>query len=183
MNKESLKKVAACVSAAALSVSMLTACGNQKTPELAEGAVTSLSDEETQKVALKVNDTEISAGELQYYIYNAAMMTIYNIDKNFNGDLTNFDWDQKVDGKPIEEAILNTAIDNAAADCVTIEKGKENGISLSDDEISQVETSISSYISQNGEEMFNLSMNSMAINGADDYKKLYSQIVGASEIR
>ncbi len=181
MNKESLKKVAACVSAAALSVSMLTACGNQKTPELAEGAVTSLSDEETQKVALKVNDTEISAGELQYYIYNAAMMTIYNIDKNFNGDLTNFDWDQKVDGKPIEEAILNTAIDNAAADCVTIEKGKENGISLSDDEISQVETSISSYISQNGEEMFNLSMNSMAINGADDYKKLYSQIVGAQK--
>ena len=181
MNKESFKKVAACVSAAALSVSMLTACGNQKTPELAEGAVTSLSDEETQKVALKVNDTEISAGELQYYIYNAAMMTIYNIDKNFNGDLTNFDWDQKVDGKPIEEAILNTAIDNAAADCVTIEKGKENGISLSDDEISQVETSISSYISQNGEEMFNLSMNSMAINGADDYKKLYSQIVGAQK--
>lgn len=181
MNKESLKKVAACVSAAALSVSMLTACGNQKTPELAEGAVTSLSDEETQKVALKVNDTEISAGELQYYIYNAAMMTIYNIDKNFNGDLTNFDWDQKVDGKPIEEAILNTAIDNAAADCVTIEKGKENGISLSDDEMSQVETSISSYISQNGEEMFNLSMNSMAINGADDYKKLYSQIVGAQK--
>lgn len=181
MNKESLKKVAACVSAAALSVSMLTACGNQKTPELAEGAVTSLSDEETQKVALKVNDTEISAGELQYYIYNAAMMTIYNIDKNFNGDLTNFDWDQKVDGKPIEEAILNTAIDNAAADCVTIEKGKENGIGLSDDEMSQVETSISSYISQNGEEMFNLSMNSMAINGADDYKKLYSQIVGAQK--
>lgn len=181
MNKESLKKVAACVSAAALSVSMLTACGNQKTPELAEGAVTSLSDEETQKVALNVNDTEISAGELQYYIYNAAMMTIYNIDKNFNGDLTNFDWDQKVDGKPIEEAILNTAIDNAAADCVTIEKGKENGISLSDDEMSQVETSISSYISQNGEEMFNLSMNSMAINGADDYKKLYSQIVGAQK--
>lgn len=181
MNKESLKKVAACVSAAALSVSMLTACGNQKTPELAEGAVTSLSDEETQKVALKVNDTEISAGELQYYIYNAAMMTIYKIDKNFNGDLTNFDWDQKVDGKPIEEAILNTAIDNAAADCVTIEKGKENGISLSDDEMSQVETSISSYISQNGEEMFNLSMNSMAINGADDYKKLYSQIVGAQK--
>lgn len=181
MNKESLKKVAACVSAAALSVSMLTACGNQKTPELAEGAVTSLSDEETQKVALKVNDTEISAGELQYYIYNAAMMTIYNIDKNFNGDLTNFDWDQKVDGKPIEEAILNTAIDNAAADCVTIEKGKENGISLSDDEMSQAETSISSYISQNGEEMFNLSMNSMAINGADDYKKLYSQIVGAQK--
>ena len=181
MNKESLKKVAACVSAAALSVSMLTACGNQKTPELAEGAVTSLSDEETQKVALKVNDTEISAGELQYYIYNAAMMTIYNIDKNFNGDLTNFDWDQKVDGKPIEEAILNTAIDNAAADCVTIEKGKENGISLSDDEMSQVETSISSYISQNGEEMFNLSMNSMAINGADDYIKLYSQIVGAQK--
>lgn len=181
MNKESLKKVAACVSAAALSVSMLTACGNQKTPELAEGAVTSLSDEETQKVALKVNDTEISAGELQYYIYNAAMMTIYNIDKNFNGDLTNFDWDQKVDGKPIEEAILNTAIDNAAADCITIEKGKENGISLSDDEMSQVETSISSYISQNGEEMFNLSMNSMAINGADDYKKLYSQIVGAQK--
>lgn len=181
MNKESLKKVAACVSAAALSVSMLTACGNQKTPELAEGAVTSLSDEETQKVALKVNDTEISAGELQYYIYNAAMMTIYNIDKNFNGDLTNFDWDQKVDGRPIEEAILNTAIDNAAADCVTIEKGKENGISLSDDEMSQAETSISSYISQNGEEMFNLSMNSMAINGADDYKKLYSQIVGAQK--
>lgn len=181
MNKESLKKVAACVSAAALSVSMLTACGNQKTPELAEGAVTSLSDEETQKVALKVNDTEISVGELQYYIYNAAMMTIYNIDKNFNGDLTNFDWDQKVDGKPIEEAILNTAIDNAAADCVTIEKGKENGISLSDDEMSQVETSISSYISQNGEEMFNLSMNSMAINGAGDYKKLYSQIVGAQK--
>ena len=181
MNKESLKKVAACVSAAALSVSMLTACGNQKTPELAERAVTSLSDEETQKVALKVNDTEISAGELQYYIYNAAMMTIYKIDKNFNGDLTNFDWDQKVDGKPIEEAILNTAIDNAAADCVTIEKGKENGISLSDDEMSQVETSISSYISQNGEEMFNLSMNSMAINGADDYKKLYSQIVGAQK--
>lgn len=181
MNKESLKKIAACVSAAALSVSMLTACGNQKTAELAEGAVTSLSDEETQKVALKVNDTEISAGELQYYIYNAAMMTIYKIDKNFNGDLTNFDWDQKVDGKPIEEAILNTAIDNAAADCVTIEKGKENGISLSDDEMSQVETSISSYISQNGEEMFNLSMNSMAINGADDYKKLYSQIVGAQK--
>ena len=106
MNKESLKKIAACVSAAALSVSMLTACGNQKTAELAEGAVTSLSDEETQKVALKVNDTEISAGELQYYIYNAAMMTIYNIDKNFNGDLTNFDWDQKVDGKPIERGLL-----------------------------------------------------------------------------
>ena len=29
--------------------------------------------------------------------------------------------------------------------------------------------------------MFNLSMNSMAINGADDYKKLYSQIVGAQK--
>lgn len=182
MNKESLKKITACVMTAALSLTMLTACGNKKTPELAEGAVTALDEDVIQKTALKVNDTEISAGELQYYIYNATMMTIYSIDKNFNGDLTSFDWDQKVDGKPIEEVILNTAIDNAAADCITIEKGKENGISLGDDELSQVESSISSYIAQNGEEMFNLSMNAMAINSADEYKELYSQIVGAQKV-
>lgn len=179
MKSKKFVKSAACVTAVVLGATMLTACGSTKPAELAEGAVIALTDELSQKTALTVNGTEITAGEMQYYIYNAAMITIYGIDKEFDGNIDGFDWNQKVDGKPIEEVIIETAVENAVSDCVTVQKGKENGISLSDDDLAQLDDSISQYKEQFGDEAYTLSMNSMAITDADGYKKLYQSIVGA----
>lgn len=179
MKNDILRKITAYALAAVMSVSVLTACGSKKAPELADGATTSLSDKLVGNCALKVNDTEIPAELFQYYIYSSAMNTAYGLDKSFNGDFSNFDWNQKIDGKSADDAIIDTAVENAVKDCVMIEKGKEKDIKVSDEELSKVDDDIAAYKQQSGEEMFNLSMNAMGINSSDDYKKLYAQIMGA----
>ena len=182
MNQKNWKRIIAGMSAVVLSLSMLSACGSNKSAELAPDALTALTDEDAKKEALRVNDTVLTAGEMQYYVYNAAMTTVYGIDSSFTGDFTNFDWNQEVDGKPIEEVIMNTAVDNAVSDMITVQKGKDNGIEMTEEELAQVDTDVSTYTSQYGEDAFLLSMNAMAINNAEDYKNLYSLVVGAQKV-
>lgn len=186
MNQKNWKRMAAGAMAVLICASALTGCGakNDTGSAQKDTNVTVAKGPEVTKEVVKVNDQEISVGEFQYYVYNTAMMKAYSIDSGFTGDPTTIDWDQKTEsGKTLAEDVVNEALDTAIAEVLTVQKGKENGVENSADQQSQADQAVDSFIGQSGQEQFDLTANAMAINSADDYKKLYNRMMTVQAVQ
>ncbi len=136
------------------------------------------------EIILKMGDEIITVKDFRYYVYMAAVETAYSIDPNISNDLSSFDWSQtSKNGKPIKNEIIENALKNAVRDSILIEKAKENGIFLSEDEKKQNNQSIESSIAQNGEKDFLLTANAMGISDVDGYKKLANRMMAAENAK
>lgn len=187
MNKKLKKHVFSILAMLLFCCMFLTSCG-QKT----DGQSTSDNNDTLQNSGIssssaevaKINGEVLTASEFQYYIYNTAMMKAYNLDSGFTGDFSSIDWSQKTDtGKTLAEDVKDEALNNAIAEILTTQQGKQNGVEISADEQAQYDQAVDSFIEQSGEEQFKLTANAMAISSADDYKKLYSRMMLVQKVQ
>lgn len=164
-------RVIAMVCALLLCITATTACGdknNMKKNTTVQGGP------QRDEIVATVNGTSIPAGEFQYYILQAAIMTAYQVDPTFDGDFTKLDWNQKnEDGKTFSETVINDAFDHAVADAVILENGEKNGQTISDQQRDMVEKNIQQYQKEDGEEDFMLNVNVMGFSNVEDYKNMY----------
>ena len=164
----------------------LTSCGQkqeEKTVSDNSSAQSAGISSNAAEIA-KINGEILTSSEFQYYIYNTAMMKAYTLDSGFAGDFSSIDWDQKTDtGKTLAEDVKEEALENAIAEILTTQKGKENGVEISAEEQTQYDQAVDSFIEQSGEEQFVLTANAMAISSAEDYKKLYSRMMLVQKVQ
>ncbi|MGN1093046.1 MAG: SurA N-terminal domain-containing protein, partial [Monoglobaceae bacterium] len=93
------------------------------------------------KTVIKVGDTNITDLDLQYYVYSEAAK--YASSKNIAQDeLADFDWEKEEDGEKISDKIKQNAVNSAIDEALIIQKGAENGITLSDDEKKNIDSQI-----------------------------------------
>lgn len=124
------------------------------------------------KTVIKVGDTNITDLDLQYYVYSEAAK--YASSKNIAQDeLADFDWEKEEDGEKISDKIKQDAVNTAIDEALIIQKGAENGITLSDDEKKTIDSQIASIKANYGEEGFALRARTMGIPSIKQYTKMY----------
>ena len=177
MKMKNLKRMIALGAAVALSVSILSGCGKKNINVTETGEPVLATAENSSREVATVNGESITVADLQYYIYNVAMMQLYTINPEFTGDVSGVDWQQKLDsGKTLEETVIEEALETAIADLITVQKGAEQGIALLQEEKSQMDEIIDSFIATYGEEAFTLNLTAMGLDSKDEYKKIYERV-------
>ncbi len=162
------KKVLATILVVVLSLSLLSGCTNGVTNGNST-VVTGGPDD--GKVVLSFGEDEVTVDEFRYYVYIAAMEKAYSIDPEISEKMNDFDWNS------IKDDVIKKATDSAFRDSIMIEKVRENGITLSDEEKKTNSQSVESARIQNGEEVFLLSANAMAIDDVESYKNLANRMM------
>lgn len=133
------------------------------------------------KTIATVNGEKITDEDLGYYIYAEAFEQYYNIEgDDADGDLTDFDWDQDVDGTPLSEIIKENAYNTAIDELVAAQKATEllNDPWTEDDD-AQIESTVDGYVEQFGEDGFNLRAKSMGISSVNEYARMYLRVLKA----
>lgn len=134
------------------------------------------------KAVATVNGEEITDLDVNYYIYAQAAM--YAQKNGISQDeLATYDWNQEVDGKVLANTIKEKAVNDAINEVLTIQKGAENGITLSEDEISQIETQISGISATYGEDGFTLRTRTMGVSSPKQYKKMYNKVMTVQKVQ
>lgn len=134
------------------------------------------------KAVATVNGEEITDLDVNYYIYAQAAQ--YAQENGISQDeLATYDWNQEVDGKVLANTIKEKAVNDAINEVLTIQKGAENGITLSEEEISQIDTQISGITSTYGEEGFTLRTRTMGISSPKQYKKMYNKVMAVQKVQ
>lgn len=173
----------------------LTACGKTATDsgaltergktqtesEQSEASVPSASAAESVEsgadlpngVAAVVNGEQLKPEDFGYYIYNEAVVQMYAADPN--ADFSTFDWSAETGGKPISEKVTETAIADAVADTAFRQKAQESGYSVSEAEKTASDL-VDDAIERSGEDGFKKTANALGISGAEQYKKVYTNI-------
>lgn len=129
-----------------------------------------------------INGEEITDADVNYNIYAQAMQYAQNNNMT-QEDLNSFDWNNTyVDGINLADTIKNKALDIAINDVITVQKGVENGIALTVDEESQIESQVSGIISTYGEDGFILRARTMAIPTPAQYEKMYKRVIATQKI-
>ena len=177
MKMKNWKRMIALGAAVALSVSILSGCGKKNINVTETGEPVLATAENSSREVATVNGESITVADLQYYIYNVAMMQLYTINPEFTGDVSGVDWQQKLDsGKTLEETVIEEALETAIADLITVQKGEEQGIARLQEEKSQMDEIIDSFIATYGEEAFTLNLTAMGLDSKDEYKKIYERV-------
>ena len=171
------KQVTAFIMVMVLSVSVLTGCQKKKV-NIADDATSTLASMDIVNTEVaKVNDAAITIADMQYYVYNTAMIQLYQKNPRFDGDMSKVDWKEKQEsGKTLEESILDEALNMAISNCITIQKGAELGIVFSEDEKNQMNQTIDSFVAQYGEEIFQRNLHAMGMSSKEEYQKIYERI-------
>ncbi len=133
------------------------------------------------KTIATVNGEKITDEDLGYYIYAEAFEQYYNIEgEDADGDLTDFDWEQDVDGTPLSEIIKENAYNTAIDELIAAQKATELlNDPWTDDEDAQVESTVDGYVEQFGEDGFNLRAKSMGISSVNEYARMYKRVLQA----
>lgn len=149
-----------------------TGCGNNADNNADNLTIASGPDGKDE--IMKVNGSGITVGEFRYYLYEQAIKKMYSgATAVLDDDVLSYDWNAIGEsGKKLSEEIIDETISVLLDETLLIEKAKENGIDISNDEKKNIDRTIEEYVSQSGEEMFLLSANAMALNSVDEYKKL-----------
>ncbi len=124
-------------------------------------------------VAAVVNGEELRPEDFGYYIYNEAVVQMYAADTN--ADFSTFDWSAQSDGRPISDKVTETAIADAVADTAFRQKAQESGYSVSEAE-KTASGLVDDAIERSGEDGFKKTANALGISGAEQYKKVYTNI-------
>ena len=123
-----------------------------------------------------VNGESITDLDLSYYIYTEAVK--YAQETNISQkDIGSYDWDKEVDGKKLSDTIKQKAVDTAIDELITLQMGKKNGITLTEEQSKQVESQINTLSAQYGEEGFALRTRTMGIPTAKQYGKMYRKVM------
>lgn len=129
-----------------------------------------------------VNGENITDLDVNYYIYS--QVAEYANQNNLSqSDITDYDWDQEIDGKKLSDTIKEKAINDAINEVLLIQKGAANGIELDDSEKSQIDTQLSGILSSYGEEGFALRARTMAIASTKQYKKMYNKVMVVQKVQ
>ena len=121
-----------------------------------------------------VKDTDVTDIDLEYFIFMEIAKYAQEIGIGPDG-LSDVDWDEEIDGVKLADKIKKDAVDAAIEQAAIIEKGKENGIKLSDDDLLGIEAQVNGNLSQYGEEDFLLQLNSSGIKDVKEFKKLLKE--------
>lgn len=139
---------------------------------------------ESEDVVATVNGQDVTVGEYQYYMLSTAYTKLSQLDSNFNGDVSNIDWNQTLeDGRNLTDAVHEDALQEAVNNVVLMQKAVETGFSWDESKDNEINTQVDSAVSQNGEQSFLLNAKAMGIDSIDNYKKLYKQMTMTSEIK
>ncbi len=164
------KKASAILAAAMIAAVSFTGCG--KSGESSTEAPSSVKVD--SKTVAEVDGVKLDTGLLNYYIYQAAVNEEYKANQNFSGDFSSVNWDEKdSDGKTKGDKIKESALKELMGKQLVVQLGKDNGVTLSDDEKNQATDSIEQFKNQYGEEALNANMQAMGLKSAEDYQKLY----------
>lgn len=129
-----------------------------------------------------INGEEITDADVNYNIYAQAMQYAQNNNMT-QEDLKTFDWNNTfVNGINLADTIKNNALDTSIKDVLTVQKGAENGIGLTVDEESQIESQLSVLVSTYGEDGFLLRIRTMAITSPAQYEKMYKNVITKQKI-
>lgn len=129
------------------------------------------------KTVATVNGQNITDLDVNYYIYTetAAYAQENGISQE---DVAAYDWNQETeDGIKLSEFIKEKALKAAISEAITIQKGAENGITLSEQEESQIEAQINGISSSYGEDGFTLRARTMGISSPKQYEKMYKRVM------
>ena len=136
---------------------------------------------EGSKIA-SVNGAEVTDLDVSYYIY--AQAATYAQENGITQDaMRDFDWEQEVDGEKLSDIIRRKAVEDAVNEVVLIQKGAENGITLSDEEKAQIDTQLSGIAGQYGEDGFTLRARTMGIASTKQYAKMYYNIMTVQDVQ
>lgn len=173
--------VAGCVVVAALIVVLCMNAYNKN----ANGE--NLGKKAEGKVVAVVGDEKLTDADLSYYIYAEAMNQYYALNEDASDeDFSAFDWDQEVDGVKLSDTIKENAYQTALGDMVTIQKGNEclsDEDKWSDEDESQVTSTVSGYVKQFGDEGFELRARTMGISSANEYARVYKTVIKSQTIQ
>lgn len=173
--------VAGCVVVAALIVVLCMNAYNKN----ANGE--NLGKKAEGKVVAVVGDEKLTDADLSYYIYAEAMNQYYALNEDASDeDFSAFDWDQEVDGVKLSDTIKENAYQTALGDMVTIQKGNEclsDEDKWSDEDESQVTSTVSGYVKQFGDDGFELRARTMGISSANEYARVYKTVIKSQTIQ
>lgn len=141
-----------------------TAPASAATAEAAEEASAKLSD----GVVAVVNGEELRAEDFGYYIYNEAVVKMYETDPN--ADISDFSFDAAD-----RDVIILNAVMDAVGDTAFRQKAAECGYSVSEAEKTASEL-VDDAIARSGEEGFGKTAAALGISNAEGYKKVYTNI-------
>lgn len=129
-----------------------------------------------------VNGESITDLDVQYYIYAQAATYAQNNGVSADG-LAEYDWNQEVDGKVLANTIKEKALNDAINEVLLIQKGEENDVTLSDDELAQIDSQVSGILTAYGEDGFALRARTMGIASTKQYKKMYTKVMTAQTVQ
>ncbi len=169
-----MKKMIAMILSVVLCLLFAVGCGSNANVD----ETVSTGGADASEVVFSVADDKITVKEFCYYVYMAAMETAYELDPNVANDISSFNWKQKGDaGEPLENIIIDKALNSALRDSIMIEKAKKNGIVINKEELKNNNQSIENAVVQNGEEAFLLSANAIGISDIEGYKSLANRMM------
>lgn len=130
---------------------------------------------EGSKVA-SVYGSEITDLDVKYYMYaNAA--NYMNENQIQMEDVADYDWNQEIEGEKLADKIRKDAIDDAIEEAIILYKAEQNGVTLSDEEKTQLDTQVNGIISTYGEDGFGLRARTMGISSVKQYAKMYAKVM------
>jgi len=145
-----------------------------------EEPMTTMYADDGNKIAF-VDSEVITDLDVNYYIY-AQVMKYANQNGISEEDLKNFDWNQEVDGKKLSNIIKQKAVDEAIREVVLIQKGAENGVVISDEEMKHIDKEVTERTLWYGEDGFKLRVRTMGIPNAKQYAKMYKKAMAAQNV-
>lgn len=172
--------IVGCVAAAAIVVIL---CMNFFGPGKAE----TYGNKAEGKTLATVDGEKLTDADLGYYIYAEAMNQYYEVaGDQADGDMSDFDWDQEVDGKKLSDTIKENAYNDAVDDLVTIQQGSPmlaDDDKWSEQDEAQANAQISGYISQYGEDGFELRARTMGLKSANEYGRIYKRVMQVQTVQ
>ncbi len=134
---------------------------------------------EGSKIA-SVDGQSITDLDVKYYIYVETMRYAQEIGLE-EEEIATYNWDEEVDGVKISDTIKQKAMQDAIDEVILIQKGAENGAVLTDEEKMQMDSYISSLVSnvtsRYGEHGVELWTKSMGVSSIKQYEKMYEKVL------
>lgn len=173
--KKFMKSGVCLMLACIMCMAAFSGCGKKdaSAPEKAKGENKSETKATDNSIIAKGSDIEVSAETIGYYIYQCAMSAARAEDPNIE-DFSTVDWNKKTaDGEVMADEIKENAVDALMRRAAVVKYGKDNGMTLSDEEREQIKTNMEQYKSDQGDDMFSLTLKAIGISSVDSYMNLY----------
>lgn len=157
-----------------LSAAMLCGCGSTGSSDEKNDKSTQTTSQDTESnIVATGKGIEVSDETIGYYIYQCAMSAARAQNPDLD-DFSGFDWEQLTEnGVPMSEEIKKNAVDMLVRKAAVVKYGKDNDMTFSDEERENIKSNMEQYKTQQGDDIFTLTLNAIGINSVDSYMELY----------